>query len=86
MMMTAVANVTDNRLQMSMKPVLADMVLGNSEADKLVESIRGRIPVYTLNANAARGDVANLYRSVGRMNMRLSRIETRLEIIDEPAE
>ncbi len=85
-MMTAMANVTDNRMQMTMKPVLADAVFGNAEADKRVESIRGRLPVHTLNANAARGDVANLYRSVGRMNMRLSRIETRLEIIDEPAE
>ncbi|WFS01993.1 hypothetical protein [Rhizobium tumorigenes] len=86
MMMTAVANVTDNRLQMSMKPFLADIVLGNAEADEYAASIRGRLTVHTLNANAARGDVANLYRSVGRMNMRLSRIETRLEIIDEPAE
>lgn len=85
-MMTGMANVTNDRLQMSMKPILADMVLGNAEAYECVASTRGRLTVHTLNANAARGDVANLYRSVGRMNMRLSCIETRLEIIDEPAE
>ncbi|MBW9087957.1 hypothetical protein JNB91_08885 [Rhizobium wenxiniae] len=60
--------------------------------DKLV-AIDGRLDSLTLQVrglamemNAAHGDIANIYKVLGRQDARLSRIEKRLDIIDEPAE
>ena len=62
------------------------MAFKQGEMDNHLASFSGEIRARALDVNAAHGDIANIYKSLGRMDGRVARIENRLDIIDEPAE
>lgn len=50
--------------------------------DSLTSQVRGQ----SMEMNGAHGDIANIYKTLGRLDQRVTRIEKRLDIIEEPAE
>jgi DNA repair ATPase RecN len=56
------------------------------EIDGRLDSLTTQIRGVSMEMNAANGDIANIYKTLGRMDMRMKRIEKRLDIIEEPAE
>ncbi len=58
------------------------LVDANGGLETLTSQMRG----VSMKINGAHGDVANLYKTLGRFDQRLGRLENRLDIIDEPAE
>jgi hypothetical protein len=87
--MMGMAEVENDLLYGVSKPVqagLPNMVIKQSEVDNRLASISGQLPALAPDVNAAHGEMASIYKSLGRMDGRLTRIAKRLDIIDEPAE
>jgi len=63
----------------SIKSKMVDLDDGQREIRQELISIRGYL-------NAAQSDIANLYAGQSKIELRLGRIENRLDIVTEPAE
>jgi hypothetical protein len=66
--------------------ILKSMQGGLSNIEHKLGEIDNRLTSLTAQMNAVHVDIANIYQSTGRSDRRLSHIEKRLDIIEEPAE
>lgn len=58
------------------------LVAIDGRLDSLTSQVRG----LAMEMNGGHGDIANIYKILGRLDQRVTRIEKRLDIIEEPAE
>jgi hypothetical protein len=57
-------------------------IANNTQLAAVREHMRG----FSAELNGTRMDVANIYSGISRLERRVARIETRLDIVEEPAE
>jgi hypothetical protein len=83
------AEVTNELIYEVLKPMqgrLTNIGRKLGEVDNRLASITTQLRGLSSSVDAAHGDIANIYISLGHLDGRLKRIEKRLEIIDESAE
>ncbi len=77
-----------------MSEVTNDLLLENlksiqdklSKLDNGVKDIKEEMVAMRLHQHASQGEINNIYGRLGSIEIRIERIENRLEIVTEPAE